>query len=787
MTHKKTFIFALLFFLSGASSLILEVMWQRKLVLVFGASAYATTAILTAFFIGLALGSLIGGRVLSKYKKPVEFYAFCELLIAISALLFPLLLKFSSSLYFNLFDGAENYSQRFFYQKFLLTILTILPATTAMGATIPAINKIINQQITSIGNSVSIAYGFNTLGAVAGTLISGLVLLPKLGIANTLYIAIGISLTAALGAYAMSQWFGKKAINRPAVQETRLKSHAFYVLVYFFLGFIALSYQIVWLRMMAIFGSNSVITFISTLSVYLVGFAFGSVLLFPQLSKRIGSQKIFLLSIVGLSISVLALFPLYYQFYGITVSFRNMEQTRFLLFKLEMIIAAIIMLVPTMMMSLSFPAICDITSDSNSLAKNSGFLYFIGNLGSALGVSVFGLYIVHSVGLTHALFFLVNLGFVISIFTIVKLKFSSELYKGLFVAFMFGGIFLSTFYARSALPFLRTSKVVLKNGQWSQMNTKGEITRKIVRYKTGKSATVMVKEKPDGWRGISIDDQLVASTRPDALVDSKMLAHLPLLLHPEPKNALTVGFGSGGTSWSLALHDIDAWAVEIEEEVIRSASYFTVQNHNILDQKNFHLVLDDARNFLQVTSKKFDVISTDVTNIQYKQNASLYTKEYFELMKSRLTQEGVACAWIPMVGISMEDFKILLNTFEEVYPHATLWIFDHMSTYYGVLIGTPKELRVTKKRMREFFANPRIVKDLEKIKITKPEQFKGFLHLEETGYDQFIQSTSAIHTDDMPILEFSSPQNFYSSFQDFTNKMKGMAQFEAKNPQQYFD
>lgn len=763
-------------------------MWQRKLVLVFGASAHATTAILTAFFVGLALGSLIGGRILNRYKSPIQFYACCELFIAISALLFPFLLTISNNIYLALHHGASDHDQSFFYQKFCLTIFTILPATIAMGATIPAISKIINQHIASIGNSVSIAYGCNTLGAVAGTLLCGLYLLPTIGITNTLHFALVINITVAIAAMILSYRCEKHQLSESTSDQTsNLHHHKFEIFVYFMMGFIALSYQIVWLRMMAIFGNNSVITFICTLTIYLAGFALGSMVLFRQLSKRMDSKKIFFISIFGLSLSVLLLFPFYYQIYKITAFLREVIQGRFLLFRLEIVIAAIVMFFPTLMMGLSFPAICDIISNRKNLAKNSGLLYFVGNLGSAFGVSIFGLYIIHSFGLINSLFILVNLGFVLSIFMIVKSEYLPKKKKIYFIAGTLIGIILIANYAKSALPFFRWDKSIEVDGELFQVDLKAGITSKILRYKTGKVSTIMIKQRSDGWRSISVDDQPVASTRPDAVVDSKMLAHLPLLLHPNPKNALTVGFGSGGTSWSLTQHDIDAWAVEIEQEVIQSADLFPMQNHNVLAENNFNLVVDDARSFLYVTDKKFDVISTDVTNIQYKQNASLYTKEYFELMKSKLTDNGVACAWIPMSGLSDADFKTLLKTFGTVYPNASLWVFDHMKTYYGVLIGTPVELMVTKKRLKEFFANPKIKDDLAKINITQSLQFKGFLHLAGDDYDRFVSDAVFIHTDDKPILEFTSLHHWNGGAKEFKHRIEQMKNYEPKNPDLYFE
>src|SRR5690606_10073572 len=139
------------------------------------------------------------------------------------------------------------------------------------------------------------------------------------------------------------------------------------------------------------------------------------------------------------------------------------------------------------------------------------------------------------------------------------------------------------------------------DGEWSYVAEEGGLiaARLLRSYQVGRSATVSVVEErynpvpaaPTGYeRAILVDGQDVASSHPDALVDSKMLAHLPLLLHPNPQNALTVGFGSGGTSWSMTCHGIDTYCVEIEPMVPASSDWFVDQNHGVTEHPDFHLI-----------------------------------------------------------------------------------------------------------------------------------------------------------------------------------------------------
>jgi spermidine synthase len=282
-----------------------------------------------------------------------------------------------------------------------------------------------------------------------------------------------------------------------------------------------------------------------------------------------------------------------------------------------------------------------------------------------------------------------------------------------------------------------------------------------LRYKSGASATIIVKEErppasPVAYRRIYVDDQAVASTIPGAVIDGKMLAHIPLFLHPHPTKALTVGFGSGGTSFSMTTHGVETYAVEIEPEVFRSGRFFLDHNHDVMESLGFHLVLNDARDHLHTTARKYDVISTDVTNLQYKQNASLYTREYFELMKQSLAPDGIACAWIPAKSNFEGQLQILLRTFQSVFPYSSLWFMDHAKTAFAILIGTPGPIHFDAERLREAFAIPEVRRDLARVGIDDPYQITTFMYLDHEAYQRYAGNVP-LHTDDRPILEFSSP------------------------------
>ena len=762
-----------LFFLSGASALAYETLWQRQMFLVFGASAPATTAVLTSFFCGIAFGSLIGGRILRRQVNALAFYAGAELWIGACALLLPFLLRHVESLYVALLQSsaAETPNTALaFLARFSMAVSVVLPATLGMGATIPAMNRILAEmKQRSVGASVGLAYGVNTLGAVLGGLVTGFFLIRTLGVEDSMHVAIGMNALVFVGALQQARRFSFTTPTPPLA--TRLPS-AFYWLaaIYFGSGFLALGYEMLWLRMLGILTSNGVYTFALALAIYLLGFSLGSLLLYGILARSLSASKIFFVANLGVGASALAsvsfvyFWPPIFERRLVHLIADGDLHLGDLIFS-EVVYALSLMFVPALFMGLAYPAVSQkLIEDQEGIAEQSGWIYFIGNLGSTFGILATGLMIIPAFGLSGTLAALCATSAVLALLTLriqpdTFPKRKSLAYAGVALVLVSSGA-----YVMNAPPILRWGKAFYDEhaGKWREGPLgPGQKQTTILRYKSGASGTIIVKEERPpasaiAYRRIYVDDQAVASTIPGAVIDGKMLAHIPLFLHRKPANALTVGFGSGGTSYSMTTHGVETYAVEIEPEVFRSGRFFLDHNHDVMESSGFHLILNDARDHLHTTTRKYDVISTDVTNLQYKQNASLYTREYFQLMKQSLAEGGIACAWIPAKSNYENQLRILLRTFQSVFPYASLWFMDHAKTTFAILIGTPGPIHFDVERLKEAFAIPDVRRDLERVGIDDPYQITNFMYLDPEGYRRYV-GEGPLHTDDRPILEFSSP------------------------------
>ncbi len=653
-----------IFFFSGMSALVYQTIWQRMMTLAFGASAPASTAILTSFFLGLGLGTLLAPKLVARVRNLLLLYAAIELWIAVAALAVPALLRICDAVYVGAYPVLENRVLEYQLLRFGLSVVVVLPATMAMGVTLPVMSQIYRSSGLAKPHSISLAYGLNTFGSVLGCLLTGFLLIESFGMQRTYFLAVGLNLLVALTALALRYCKGggearsyadRASLGVPSAAQTR--SVAPWLVLYFASGVLAIGYEIVWLRILSIYNSSSIVTFTLTLSIYLLGFAFGSLILFRFLSSRLTGQMLFALSQLGagasaiVSVLTTTCFPtLTFHF---VISRAQLDQLSSWDILLKEGLTSLILVFPTtVFLGMSFPALCQkLDVQVAGAARLAAKTYSIGTFGAALGSLVFGLFFVSSFGLVWCAAILSASSLAIAL---LALCIGSQGKHRALAALCTVLILANGLYAILGKPHVALGTLERVGGVLVESSINGVNVSGILRYKEGNSATVIIKESRQpvpGVRRVFVDDQLVASTDATSKIDAKMLAHLPLLLHPSPALALTVGFGSGGTSWSMTRHGIATEAVEIEPEVVNSARLLAIQNFNVLAERNMKVILDDARNYLHVTRQRFDVISTDVTNIQYKQNPYLYTQEYFTLMKERLTPSGIACAWVPMAAI----------------------------------------------------------------------------------------------------------------------------------------
>ena len=223
-----------------------------------------------------------------------------------------------------------------------------------------------------------------------------------------------------------------------------------------------------------------------------------------------------------------------------------------------------------------------------------------------------------------------------------------------------------------------------------------------------------------------------------------------MLLHPDPKKVLVIGFGMGITSYGATLYDdADVTCVELVEGEIEAASYFDALNHGVMQSPKFNFVHGDGRNYIHVVDRKFDVISFNA--IHPRLSPALYTKDFYEKCRTRLTSDGIICAWLPPNWITQAEFRSLVKTFVDVFPQSTLW---HSNPDHVLLIGGMQKPEIDFDTLKRRIAQPQILEHLSHSNLGDPLSFLGMLTLGPEGLKEYTKNSSPV-TDNHPVIEFS--------------------------------
>ncbi|NND47645.1 MAG: fused MFS/spermidine synthase [Woeseiaceae bacterium] len=733
-TLSNRLLFAAIF-ISGASALIYQLIWVRLLGLVFGVSSFAVATVVAVFLLGLGLGSYVFGLWSERSRDPLRIYMYVELGIAATSLLAYLVIE-AVPVYQYLHEYA--YNNLGFYglsiARLLLSMLVLLPPVFLIGGTMPLLAKYFLRDPANLGSSFSKIYYLNTLGACAGALLTGFLLVRVFGVVGTFIVAVGGNLLVAL-IIALS----KRSTGAPGSGKGERSPYSYMLVFLFLTGFISLGYEMLWVRILSTYGLSTSQAFALILAGFLLGFSVGAWFVAREVDRRRDLEGWFSAVSIVTAFSGAVVLLMFRQFEAVTLLFADV--TPMSQFTLGMILAFTVSFIPAVFMGILFPLGVRIyVHDIDRVGAKAGNTFFSNTLGCVVGSLLTGFVLIPFLGMWNTTLLLINLSLLIAVAFLLRGHGPARAqWVSLVVVAVVANLLVftdsKTFHAELKGRDLRTAAEGFD----------------VIYYAEGLSGTVTAVERGN-YRGLFVDGQNVSGTDPVLLADSKMLAHVPLLLAEDPEVALTVGFGTGTTSGSMLLYDVEVHAVEIEKKIIEAAPLFSNVNYASYADPDLNIVLDDARNYIATTDTKFSVIVTDVTNLKYKRNPYLYTREYFEIMRGALSADGVAAAWLPVGGLSFNDLRTLIATFDNVFPHTTAWYFTQFPTHFIILVGTPEPTRVNLAKLGEKMA--RVERDLKSLNVDNVYKLASMLLLGESDIDSLVHG-APIHTDNRPILEYS--------------------------------
>jgi spermidine synthase len=761
----------IVFFLSGATGLVYEVIWVRLTGLVFGNTSLAISTVLGAFMAGLALGSWKLGQKADRVANPLRVYGWLEVGIGISAALVPLAFHSLDSLYWAISPSLSSIPGATGLVRFMTSFIILVLPTFLMGGTLPLLSRFLTRNLNDVERKVGTLYALNTFGAAAGSLAAALVLIPALGNTKTTLI-IG-SLNVAIGLFAM--WLSGRAKAPEQEQEfiglvdearpVDRSGDRLILLALAVSGFVSMLYEVSWTRALSAMIGSSTYAFSIMLVTFLVGIALGSSLVSrwkPAANLRslgllqLGTATGGLVFLVGYLVAPYVLIgmirALFYSFPAVLT--------------IQFILSAGLMILATLCMGATFPLASQLYSNKFVfLGRSIGNIYSVNTLGAIAGSLLAGFVLIPAIGTERTILAGV---FFNSAMALVLLTGSQT--RGLIRAAAVILLLLATVSMRGGFFWTPDS---LDRGiliYSHQFESRPELTidehyedTDVVYFKEGNNASISVR-KGENYLGLRTNGKVDASNRGD-MMTQLAIGFLPGLFHASPKSTLVIGYGSGVTVGAIAafkeVEQIDC--IEIEPAIVGAASWFSDVNRRSYENPKVNILFDDARNYMNTTRKQYDVIISEPSNPWIAGVASLFTAEFYDRAAEVLKDDGVFAQWVQLYELDPENLRMVLKEFQRKFPEVSLWVTDSDL----LMVGTRQPQKLDFSRIAGLAESDATVKHdfQEFLHTSHPEGFAAYYVTSSKAVREFA-STTRQNTDDHPLLEFHAPRQLFTDTRD---------------------
>lgn len=772
--------YSLLFFLSGATGLVYELLWVRLLYQSFGSTIQSVTTVVAAYMGGLGLGAWLLGRRADEHPRPSALYGRLEILIGLFGLVSPLVLWLTQQGYIALARGLPPGSGVSVALRFGLAGLVLLIPTTLMGGTLPVLTRAFTA--TDRGRlraSLGRLYGLNTLGACAGTALAGFFLIEYVGIRASLWGTALVNLIIGFVALRLpdpSHVEGPAPIaEQPIVVSQSLRSAAIVLLA--LTAFASLLDEIAWTRILVMVVGGSTYAFTLVLLCFLLGIGLGSALVArrraPAMETAASAALAQGVTAAGAAIILVcfSLLPAYivwvFQINGIDAGPR--------LALMGGAVAAVV-LIPALGMGMTFPLLTDLVARSGEARGGDvGRAYLLNTMGSIVGATLTGFLLVTWLGTDVTL--RVGLGInVLAALTLAALaargvaegtsehaRLRTRVLGGGLLAIL--GLAAAVAAPRWSARLIDLGPTIYGRGQMGSADRRAFLNHagaRVLAFVEGRNTTVSVWESTVG-RTLKVTGKVDASDYGD-MDTQTMLGLAPVAARPHPRSALAIGFGSGVTTSVIAAVPgmQRVRVVELEPAVLDMAPFFRRVNEDVLNRANVQAIADDARSALQLSPEQFDVIVSEPSNPWVAGVATLYTPEFYRIVQRRLAEDGVFCQWVQLYQLPLSVVAGIVRNVRRVFPHVAVWAGG---AYDLMVLGSARPLIPDTAWVTSLLGPGGALEAAghEYLGLDRPLDYFDRQVLGQAGAVRLETRATLSHTDDRPELEFVAARRFLDS------------------------
>ena len=754
------------FTFSGASGLVYEVLWTRRLTHIFGSTTLAVSTVLAAFMGGLAAGSyFLGGWSDRHRRKALRTYGLLEIAIGLLALLVPALLQAVAAIYLGLAPALEDAPMAFFLVQFVLVGLVLVLPCVLMGGTLPILARWLVGREDEIGGGIGALYAANTLGAAIGTGSATYLLLPRVGVREGELVAVAVNVAAGLIALAMARASRASAAPAPAPAEPAdapdaAPSRASITLVLAataLSGFACMVDEVAWARLVSLVFGSSVYAFGLMLLQFLVGMAIGSAI-YTRI-RGASPRRVLGIALCAATFAALAgiaavpRLPVLYM-----RGFPAVRDSFWLVQLWQLLETAPLLLPLAMSFGVAFPAAIASIAHLDRMGRGVGRVTVWNTVGTVGGAFLGGFVLVPRLGLRPTLT-LAAAATAIAGILVLRRDPSPTLRRAFMAA---SAVALAAAFLLPAWPLNRLAQgagfyaAIYENAQGLE---NAEKSSELLFYEDGISTTLSV-DRQGTHRFYRSNGKTDASTDPGDMANQLLLGHLPMLAHPDPKDVFVLGLGTGVSAAAIARYPVRSIEIaDIESGSREATTFFAAENRNILSDPRVKFLVADGRNALLARRKTYDVILSDPSDVWVAGVGSLFTREFYALARSRLRPGGVMVQWFHGHSLPPEQMKLIVGTFRSEFPHTSFWRPNRGDV---ILLGTVEPTAWDLARLRQRIAAvPGVHEDLLSMGFWHPLSLFAPFVLDGDDLARMLTGVEGVHSDNRPVIEYLSPRAGY--------------------------